>query len=167
MPESELEQLEACREAGLRLLTLRAHSRAELQRKLRSRSFPIAHITPILDDFERVGLLDDRAFSRLYAEERMSSSRPVGRRRVEQELRKRGVGSEEVVEVLGEIWDCGDAEFERALAAGQKKWGTIRDRSDPRKAQAKVIRFLAGRGFAMDVCMRVRDRLEEAATDDG
>ena len=163
MSQDENKGLEACRESALRLLERRAHSVAELRRKLRVRKFESVVVDSILRDLEGVGLLDDLAFAKLYCEYCLSGGRAVGRHKVEFELRRRGVANDLILQALEEVWEASDSECERdrALAAGLRKWQSVRRNSEPRNARAKVYRFLAGRGFSPDVCRQVLERLDD------
>ena len=86
----------------------------------------------------------------------------MGRLRVVSELHKRGLADEIIGQALRETWDAESdaaAEIDRAMEVGLKKWHTLRGQSDVQRATGKIYRFLAGRGFAADVCTRVIDRL--------
>ncbi len=138
--------LEACREKACRLLETRQHSVVEMRRKLQRTQLPET-VEAILGDLLAVGLLNDQAFARAYAEWRLQG---MGASRIRFELRRRGVADEVIAETLAEFKESDaetGAELERMRELALRKWRTIRDRSDPRKAQAKVARFLAARGF--------------------
>lgn len=156
------EAVESCREAALRLLELRAHSIAELQRKLTARKYSRGVRDRVVTDLQSTGLLNDLAFSQAFCEYRASCSRPVGRRRVMMELRKRGVAQEVIEEALVGVWDDdGESELERAVAAAQSKWRSVKGSGDAFKAKGKVYRFLAGRGFSGETCRAAIEALEE------
>jgi regulatory protein len=162
-PTDPNELLEKCRESALRLLEQRMHSRAELDRKLRDRDYPQNVRTAILADLERVNLIDDRLFAETFMRQKFESGRPVGARRVLQDLARRGIDRELAQEVLDAYEEeRGDeGEFERAADAARGKWASLmRSGRDYQKARASVARFLAGRGFGSSVIWRVIDDLE-------
>jgi regulatory protein len=136
----------------------------ELTRKLRSRGFAPPAIAGVLDDLQRVRLVDDAAFAKAYGEQRTAGSRAVGRSRVAFELRRRGVAGDLIEAALDDADGVAPAaaEFERALEAGRRKWQSVRGQPGDRRAQAKIYRFLAGRGFSGDTCRQVIDRLGAA-----
>ncbi|MFO7821695.1 MAG: regulatory protein RecX [Lentisphaeria bacterium] len=144
---------EACREAALRLLERKPHSAYDLRRKLFKRDFSKSVIEPVLEDFIRVGLLDDLSLARSYCESRLSASPPVGRRRVQQELRKHGIPANLAKQALEEIWDIREREeiLERAEEAARRKLRLIRRDEDPRRKRDKIFRYLAGRGFSTEI----------------
>jgi len=79
----------AAREAALRLLTVRARSRAELERRLGQRGLPEDAAAAALNRLEAVGLVDDTEFAKAYAESR--AGRGVDPSLIARELRGRGV----------------------------------------------------------------------------
>jgi len=80
----------AAREAALWLLTVRARSRAELERRLGQRGLPEEAAAAVLDRLEAAGLVDDEAFATAYAESR--AGRGADAAVIARELRGRGVG---------------------------------------------------------------------------
>lgn len=78
------------RDSALRLLTVRARSRAELGRRLRRKGYPAGPVETCLDRLTEQGLLDDRAFAAALARQRLGRT-PRGPRRILQELRRFGV----------------------------------------------------------------------------
>ena len=76
------------REKAVDLLSRRRLSRGELRVKLLARKYPPAEIEELLDHYEEIGYLDDAALARDYAESRLIM-KPMGRRLLEFELRKR------------------------------------------------------------------------------
>jgi regulatory protein len=160
--EAAQKLLEKCRESALRLLDSRMHSHAELDRKLRQREFPRVLREVILTDLERVGLVDDRMFAEAFVREKLTSSRPVGARRILLDLRRRGIADELAREALAEAAEeeDGDAELNRAKQAAERKWASLmRSKREFQKARASLYRFLASRGFDSDTIRRVVDDL--------
>ena len=150
---------ESCRETALNLLSRKPHSTNDLRKKLRSRRFPQQAVEDVVADFQRTHLLDDLTLACDYCEFRRQSSPPVGRLRAEQDLRKHGLDTEIVDRALREVWDADgeDGERQRAFAAAETKRRLLARESDPRKAKMKMLRFLAGRGFAPAICRDVAD----------
>ena len=151
-----------CRERALSLLDRRAHSVAELRRKLRKRGYAPEIVTQVLADLQRWQLLDDRRFADEYCVYRCGGSRPYGRRRVLAELSRRGIAPEIAAEALDAFEHTEHStEFERAFAAGRRKWESLCARETvPVKRREKLVRFLAGRGFASGACYAVLEKLQ-------
>lgn len=73
----------------------------------------------------------------------------LGSRRIRQELLDKGIAAELVAEAVAQLKD---GEVEAARALWQKKFGSL-----PRDAagRARQIRFMQGRGFALEVILKV------------
>jgi regulatory protein len=146
--------LEACREKAYRLLEMRQHSVVELRRKLQ-RTQAAESVETVIGDLLAMGLLNDQAFARAYAEWRFQA---MGASRIRFELRRRGVADEVVASTLAEFKESeadSGAELDRMRELAARKWRGIRDRSDPQKAKAKVARFLAARGFPSESVWKI------------
>jgi regulatory protein len=160
---------DACRERALALLARRAHSRAELERKLLRAGFPPASIRPALDALAAARLVDDRLFAeQLLAEKR--ETRAWGTARLRLELRKRGVAREIGDELLAGPAADPDAELERACEAASRFLRLRRARrrppEEPRRERAALGRFLAARGYDAATCRQAMERLGRAAAGD-
>ncbi len=97
-------ELERAREAALKLLTVRARSVGELRDRLARKAFAEDVCERIIADLSAAGLLDDRDFARLWADERVRL-RPVGRRRLVSELRAKKVDPAVIDEVAAEVYE--------------------------------------------------------------
>lgn len=139
------------RERALVLLARREHSRAELARKLAPHD-EFGGTDALLDELQREGLLSDSRYAEALAHTRAGRH---GSLRLKADLRGKGVDDNEAAEALAEA---------RAndLAAARTVWAKKFD-SPPSNAaeRAKQMRFLAGRGFPLDVIRRVIGGLEE------
>jgi regulatory protein len=80
---------DAAHAAALKLLTIRARSRAELGQRLEERGFEAAAVAETLARLERVGLVDDAALAKTVAEGR--AERGLDAPAIAAELRGRGV----------------------------------------------------------------------------
>ncbi len=117
-------------------------SRSDLARKLKSK-YPDeeGHILKILDEMERVELLNDKR----YTEQLINhlTQRPIGRLKIMVEFRKRGL-DEKLIEPL-----LLSAEYDEEVTckkALEDKKKTLRE-DDPRKRKQKLMNFLRNRGF--------------------
>jgi len=137
----------AAREAALRLLERTRRTRADLARRLRDRGVAAPVVDEVLDRLAGVGLVDDVEYACAFLSGR-ASRRPAGRRRLELELRARGVGSEDVArafERLGEE-SRGPDEVEgarRVVAQAARRYRAL----DPRTARQRLYALLLRRGF--------------------
>ena len=83
------------------LLSRRDHSKNELLRKLNEKGFSKG-AAAALEKLEQGGYIDDERFCRLYASE-LVRLKGYGKRRVEQELYRKGVDRDTIYNVLEEI----------------------------------------------------------------
>ena len=128
----------------LRSLTQRARSRSELATLLRRRGIPDAVVRDVLDRFTDVGLVDDAALARGFADA-AHAERGLSSRAVAGKLRQRGIDDELIRDAVSRI----DPESERAaaLALAQKKARTLRG-LDPVVQTRRLVSLLARRGYS-------------------
>jgi len=95
-------------ERALNLLSYRPRSIAELSRRLRQAGFPPSAVETALARLERVGLVDDRVFTRYWVENR-EEFRPRGHRMLRWELRQKGVPDQIIDEMLAPLDEAASA----------------------------------------------------------
>jgi len=135
------------------MLARREHSRAELARKLAAHAESAEQIETLLDQLAARGWLSEQRF----AESRANVlARKFGSRKIEYDLRRRGVPAEVVERAVDE---ARVQELEHCRTAWQKKFGALPQDAAERGRQ---MRFLAGRGFSTEV---VRQVLKAGETD--
>ena len=135
------------RERALRFLARREHSRAELARKLAPHAGDSAEIDGVLDDLESRGWLSER---RVVEQLVHARRRRFGTRRIERELLDKGISQDSVAAALPQLKE---GELEAARSVWLRKFG---GRQPGRPAErARQVRFLQGRGFDLEVIMKV------------
>lgn len=144
--------LEQAKEACLRLLAVRARSRAELAQRLSAKGFAAEVIEQSLDRLAEVGLVDDAEFARQWVRQRHSFS-GKGRQALAQELRRKGVAPEEATAALDDI--SADDEHERATELVRRKLRTLPADLDREKAIRRLVGMLARRGYGHSVAYTV------------
>jgi len=90
------------RDAALHLLSFRARSVAEMERRLRKKDFGDSVVSEVVAWLLDLGYLDDREFARQFLDERLRR-RPRGPFALVQELRKRGVDRHVAEDVLAAL----------------------------------------------------------------
>ena len=135
---------------AIRLLAMREHSRAELQRKLVQKGFGAAAIAQALEDLIAQNLLSDARFTDAFVlNRRERGSGPV---KIQAELQQRGIDSQ----LISRYLDFQDPAWqELAELVRQKKYG--RTRPDEYALKMQQARFLANRGFSHEQIRRVLD----------
>ena len=129
------------RARALRLLARREHSREELRRKLVPHLAESDDVESLLEDFTQRGWLSDARF----AEQSIrAKARRFGPLKVAQHLRERGVDEEAIAAGF-------HAAGQEGIASIESVWKS-RFRALPAddRERARHIRFLQGRGFALD-----------------
>jgi len=152
------EERREAKEYALLLLSYRMRSEAETRERLSRRGYAPDLIAATVLDLSRVGLLDDREFSRGWIRNRLATN-PAGRRVIRLELGRKGIDAAIIDEALREIENEYD---ERALAmrVARKKIGQYGglDRGIVRR---RLVALLARRGFEYGVIEEVvRELLE-------
>jgi regulatory protein len=138
---------ESLRDRALRLLARREHSRAELARKLSAHSEDPGELERVLDELERRGWVSERRV----VEQRVHTLRKrYGARRIERDLRQKGVSDEAVTAALAGLKA---GEFEAAREVWRRKFGGRQPRRPADRA--RQVRFLQGRGFDFEVILKV------------
>ena len=138
---------ESLRARALKLLARREHTRAELARKLADHAQDPAGLESVLDDFERRGWLSERRV----VEQRVHTLRKrYGARRIERDLVAKGVSEDAVAAALT---DLKAGELDAAREVWRRKFGGRLPRAPAERA--KQARFMQGRGFDMDVILKV------------
>ncbi len=147
--EGELSQ---AREAAYRFLTYRPRSRAEVEKKLRGKGFSDAVISAILDSLDRLRYVNDREFSRSWAQSRVMM-RGFGRRRIEQELKSKGISRDIVEETLGDVFG-GLSEADIARREAEKKLKSL-PRLTPEVRRRRLAGFLERKGFPPEIIRNI------------
>lgn len=139
-----------CLDAAVRLLSYRPRSEAEIRARLRPR-FERETIERVISQLRARQLIDDAAFAQFWRENR-ESFRPCSRRFLWMELKRKGVASEVIDEVLEGI-----NEEESAYRAAQRRARTLE--RDYETFRRKLGAFLGRRGFSYEVINRTVELL--------
>ena len=134
------------RARALRLLARREHSRAELAAKLLPHAGTPEDVEAVLAEFQDKGWLNETRLVDAVVSARRSR---FGAARVLQELRRKGLGEDELARARAAL---AGGEMAAARAVWAKKFGHPARSAAER---AKQARFLAGRGFAPEVVRKV------------
>ncbi len=152
----------SCHERALGLLAVRPRSRRELERRLLAARFEPNEVQDVLTRLERVGLVDDEAFARQYAEQRFGARRE-GSRGVEQGLRAAGIAPA-LAAIAAE--GASDDDEDRAAELARSRASRLRGVA-PQKAFARLSSLLMRRGYSPEIARSAaRKALEIAFQDD-
>lgn len=147
-------QYRAALDRAVAMLAARAHSRGEIELKLLRAHFRPATVEMVLYKLHRENLLDDADFARQWAAAR--TSRKLGRNRIAQELRRKGVSVSDIEEALSDI--DGDDQLDAAVSLVEKALNRAKPGEDPRKTAQRIAGMLARRGYPWDVAREAIQR---------
>jgi regulatory protein len=145
-------ELKRAKNAAYRYLAIRPRSRAEVEQKLADREFPQTIVSAVIDHLLRLGYLNDREFARQWAASR-TRTRGFGRRRIEQELRLKGVDRELIRETLTGLFEE-SPELDVARREAAKKLRTL-GRFEPEVGRRRLAGFLERKGFSSEIIRTV------------
>jgi len=144
-------QTETVLEAAARMLSVRAYSEFELNKKLCEKGYGKAEVLEALSTLKERGYLDDGAYAASVARRAIEAGKgPLG---VKQELIKRGLPSS----AADEAFASGD--YNETAAAMQLAEASLRGSEPDEKALARIARRLASRGFSPHTIYSVIDSL--------
>jgi regulatory protein len=133
------------RARAMRFLARREHSRAELKRKLAARATEGEDLEVLLDDLAQRGWLSDAR----YAEQSIRAhARRFGPLKLAQQLRARGVDEESIAAGFQAAGTDGASSLEHVWRR------RFHARPSSEREKAHQVRFLQGRGFALDEIFR-------------
>ncbi|AGB22892.1 hypothetical protein Mycsm_02557 [Mycobacterium sp. JS623] len=149
---AEPKREERARDLCLRLLTVRARTRAELEGQLTKRGYPDDVSNRVLDRLAHVGLIDDVDFAEQWVQSRRANA-GKGKRALAAELRTKGVDDEVITTVLADI----DAAAERRRAEQLVRDKLRREKlvDDDTKVARRLVGMLARRGYSQTMAFDV------------
>jgi regulatory protein len=100
--------------------------------------------------------IDEKRFIRSYIYDKLRFNK-WGRRKITLFLNQKQLPRELIEEAFSEF--SGDSFGESLLPVLEKKWKTVKGRSDYEK-QGKLIRYALGRGFSMDEVMACMKKMQ-------
>jgi regulatory protein len=151
--EDPAKRAEQARALCLRLLTVRARTRSELEAQLTKRGYPDDISAAVLDRLTDVGLIDDADFAEQWVRSRRLNA-GKGKRALAAELRTKGLDNEIINDALAGI-DAG-AERQRAeeLVRAKLRRERLADDDEP-KVLRRLVGMLARRGYHQSMAFDV------------
>jgi regulatory protein len=141
---------EAAREAALKLLERTRRTRSDLSRRLREKGYAEAVVADVIERLAGVGLLDDAEYAHAFIAGRWGR-RAAGWRRLEQELRRRGVAADDIDRARARfVEEQGGADevrlARRVVAQVVRRYAAL----EPRARRQRLYALLVRRGFDGD-----------------
>ncbi|MCW1958025.1 MAG: recombination regulator RecX [Mycobacterium sp.] len=150
---SEARREEQAHALCLRLLTVRARTRAELAGQMAKRGYPDDAARAVLARLEAVGLIDDEDFAEQWVHSRRADA-GKSKRALAAELRTKGVDDELISSVLEDL----DAGAERGRAEQLVERRIRRETlggGDDAKVMRRLVAMLARRGYSQGMAVSV------------
>ena len=141
---------------SLKLLTFRPRSKKEILDWLERKKILPTLQKQILGKLEELNFINDEEFVKWWLEQRISF-RPMGRRRIEMELKQKGIDKETIVKLLNCLIAT-TTEKELAKKAVEKKLRLWQNLPSDEFCQ-KLTGFLARRGFSWETIKEVVDEI--------
>ncbi len=168
-------QLEIARESGvletydraLNMLAVRARSAAELRRLLVRKGEPVDRVDAAIERLRAIGFIDDASFARQFTRSKALGA-GLSRRRLQQELSKRGVMREISDAAIEQVFVEEGVDEEVSIERVARKKLHMLEQVDAPTRRRRLYSFLARRGYDADDISRVlrvvlRDGDEDAA----
>ena len=150
-------------DTAVSILAFRARSVRDVRRRLIDKGESEAVADAAIARLESLGLLSDREFARQFARSRVLGP-GLSKRRLQQELFKRGVARDVADEAIGEVMAEDDVDEDAIIdRVARKKLRTLA-KLDPLTRRRRLYAFLARRGYEPDDIRRV---MADLAADDG
>jgi len=148
------ESFAKARDYAFLLLKFRLRSVNELVGRLKLKKIPEETIKEVVSFLKEKRFIDDNIFARAWINSRLK--RPLGLRRIKQELRQKGVDKEIIEAQTAKIKDYSEVETVLDLAKGRlSRLKGI----DQISAKRRVYAYLARRGFSPEVIIDTLNQL--------
>ncbi|MEK7146518.1 MAG: regulatory protein RecX [Patescibacteria group bacterium] len=137
--------------SALRSLSRRAHSRHELNEKLKRKLYATPELVEaVLERLLELGLLNDEQYTENFLRSKLRM-KPQGFRKMVQTLKNKGLSHEEARTAWNKLELSEESLAEEALQKLQKKWLNL----PQEKRKEKIMRALFARGFSSDLIYKL------------
>ena len=156
-----LRQYRAALEHAVELLAARDRSTKEISDSLLRIGYRPCTVEMVLCKLDQQHLLNDRQFALQWTQSR--AERQLGKRRIAQELRMKGISQELIASALEELDE--QTQEESALLQAAKALKRSKPGEDPRKARDRAIAALLRRGYDWSQAKKAVELAAEQAED--
>jgi len=134
---------------ALNMIALRARAAAELRKLLIRKGEPAEFVDAAIERLVRAGFLDDASLAKQFARTKAAGA-GLSRRRVQQELVRRGVGRDVAEAAISEVFDEEHIDEQGTLERVARKKMKSLERLDTAVQRRRLYAFLARRGYDSD-----------------
>jgi regulatory protein len=144
------ELLRKAKEYAFFLLKFRLRSERELYGRLKKKSFEDEIARETVSFLKDKGFIDDSLFTKSWIEFRLK--RPLGLRRIKQELNSKGIAGEIIDREINRIKASGYCEADIITELAKERLNKIKD-AQPKDAKRRLYSYLLRRGFSPEIVM--------------
>ena len=137
------------------LLKFRPRSEKELYERLKKKNFGEGVTKNTISFLKEKKFIDDEDFARAWIDWRLK--RPLGLRRIEQELRQKGI-DKEIIRAQIEVSRKDYREEDIVLKLAQERLGKLKDLQQ-KKAKQRILSYLLRRGFSTEIVIDTLNQL--------
>jgi regulatory protein len=154
----EATEYAATYDRALSMLTFRARSARDLRRRLVQKGESAERVDRVIERLRELRLVNDADFARQLARSKVAAG--ASKRRLHQELFKRGVAREVANEAVDEVFaEDGVSDADSIERVARKKWRTLAA-LEPMTRRRRLYAFLARRGYGSDEVSRIVRQLD-------
>jgi len=136
------------------LLKFRLRSENELLGRLIRKKFPEETAKEVVAFLKEKRFIDDNLFAKAWLNSRLK--KPLGLRRIRQELRQKGIDKAVIETEIGRVE--GYSEAEAVLELAKERLGKLKT-IEPIRAKRRVYEFLLRRGFSPEIVVDTLNQL--------
>ena len=151
-------ELQRAKNYAFLLLKFRLRSEKEIYQRLKKKKFPEGIIQETLFFLRDKKFIDDNFFAKTWIESRLK--KPLGLRRIKQELKLKGLDKEIIDSQIGEI-KKGYSEQEIVIKVARQRLSKLKG-IEPVKAKSRVYGYLLRRGFSPEIVIDVLNQSHTA-----
>ena len=155
MNNKNRDSLEKAKNYAFLLLKFRLRSENEIRQRLKKKKFDTQIIENVVSFLKDKGFINDNYFAKTWVESRIK--KPLGLRRLKEELKIKGIDKEIIEERINEI-KKNYPEEEIIASIARERLKRIKD-IDPQKAKKRIYAYLLRRGFSPDIILDVVGQL--------
>jgi regulatory protein len=146
---------------ALNMLAARARSSSDLRRQLTRKGEPPEQVNAAIARLQQAGFLDDAGFARQFARSKIAGP-GFAKRRLEQELYRRGVARDVASEAIAEVLDDDSVDAAGTIERLARKKMRSLAKLDPAGRSRRLYAFLARRGYDSEEIKRAIKSVEAA-----
>lgn len=147
------EGLSKAKNKAMSILNRKAISEKDLRQKLSADDYSPEVVDEVIDKLKEYGFIDDKSLAQRIANDNSNLSR-FGTNKIKQNLYKKGIGKEDIQEVIETI--STDEQLDNAIYLARKRYDRVKG-EDKRKVYQKLSQHLLYKGFSYDIVKKAID----------